>query len=81
MTKTITERYNSIKRDLTDKMCTGNLGNLSLFDLKTVCALVRELVDCHSVKTMVKTVADYFRAFGFKVVMDFDRISYVIVEA
>ena len=81
MPKTIAERYNSIKRDLTDRKCTGNLGNLSAFDLRTIHSLARELVSTHSVKTMIKTIADYFKSFGFKVVMDFDRISYVIVEA
>lgn len=81
MTKTIAERYNNIKRDLTDKKCSGNLGNLSVFDLRAIYSLAMELVCTHSVKTVIKTVADYFKSFGFKVVMDFDRISYVIVEA
>lgn len=40
-----------------------------------------ELVSVHSVKTMIKAVADCFRSFSFKAVMDFDRISCVIVEA
>lgn len=81
MPKTIAERYNNIKRDLTDKKCSGNLGNLSVFDMKKIQSLVMELVSVHSVKTMIKAVADYFQSFGFKVVMDFDRSSYVIVEA
>lgn len=81
MSKTIAERYNNIKRDLTDRKCTGNLGNLSAFDLRAIHSLAMELVSTHSVKTVIKAVADYFKSFGFKVVMDFDRISYVIVEA
>lgn len=81
MPKTIAERYNRIKRDLTDRKCSGDLENLSVFDLKVTQALVMELISSHSAKTVIKAVADYFKAFGFKVVMDFDRISYVIVEA
>ena len=81
MPKTIAERYNNIKRDLTDRKCSGDLGNLSVFDLRAIHSLARELVSTHSVKTMIKTIADYFKSFGFKVVMDFDKISYVIVEA
>lgn len=81
MPKTIAERYNNIKKDLINRRCTGNLGNLSVFDLRAIHSLAMELVSTHSVKTVIKTVADYFKSFGFKVVMDFDRISYVIVEA
>lgn len=81
MPKTIAERYNSIRKDLTDRKCTGDLGNLSVFDLKVIHSLVMELISTHSVKAMIKTVADYFKSFGFKVVMDFDGINYVIVEA
>ena len=81
MSKTIAERYNSIKKDLTAKMCSGDLGNLSMLDLKAIYSLLLVLIDCHSAKTFIKTVANYFVSFGFKVVMDFDKINYVIVEA
>lgn len=81
MSRNIAEKYRNLKRDFVNRIYSGDIGDLSLVDLKIINELLNELIECHSVKTLVKKVADYFKVFGFKVVMDFDRINFVIVEA
>lgn len=81
MSKNIAEKYCNLKRDFVNRMYSGDIGDLSLADLKIINELLNALIESHSVKTLVKKVADYFKSFGFKIVMDFDRVNYVIVEA
>lgn len=80
MSKNTMKKYLALQEDLQKKVDTGKLGNLSVSDFDCICQVGKELLKHHSVKTFIKNVADYFKSFGFMVSMDFDKISYVIVE-
>lgn len=76
-----TERkYWNMQNDLQKKMDSGNIENLTLASFRSVCAVGKELLRKHVASTILKEVADYFKAFGFMVTMDFDNVNYVIVE-
>lgn len=76
-----TERkYCDMQNDLQKKLDSGNMEDLTMASFRSVCAVGKELLKKHVASTVLKEVADYFKAFGFMVTMDFDSISYVIVE-
>lgn len=78
--KNIAKKYQNMQKDLQKKYVKEDLGNLTANEFCTVCSLGKELLKHHAVKTVIKNVADYFKAFGFMVTMDFDGINYVIAE-
>ena len=80
MSENIRKKYQALNADLKDKFDSGNLGELTPNDLRSVIAIGKELLSKHVAKTFLENVADYFRGFGFMVTTDFDKISYVIVE-
>lgn len=76
-----TERkYWNMQNDLRKKVDSGNLENLTKASFRSVCAVGMELLKKHVASTVLKEVADYFKALGFMVTMDFDNVNYVIVE-
>lgn len=81
MTEKTLKKYTNLQRDFQKKMHSGELGKLSLSDVKTVADIGKELLQKHVAKTIIKNVADYFSSFGFLVTPDFDGIGYVIAEA
>lgn len=81
MKENIAKKYNAMQSDIEKKLSTGKMGSLSLYDMKTICDCGKQLLIHHSVNTVVKSVADYFKRFGFMVTMDFNNVNYVIVEA
>ena len=81
MKKTIENKYRKLQADLEKKIDTGKLESLSVSDILCINEAGKELLKRHTVKTVIKNVADYFKSFGFLVTMDFDNVNYVIVEA
>lgn len=80
MKENLANKYRAIQNDLETRANSGRLGKLTLSDFECICHLGKELLKHHCVKTFVKSVADYFKAFGFMVTMDFDNVHYCIVE-
>lgn len=80
MKEKIANKYKTLQNDLEKRVETGRLGTLSLFDVKAVCSVGKELLEKHVASTFIKNVAEYFEKFGFKVTMDFNNTNYVIVE-
>lgn len=76
----IERKYRNMQNDLQKKMDSRNLENLTLTSFKCACIVGMELLMKHTASTTLKEVADYFKAFGFKVTMDFDNVNYVIEE-
>lgn len=72
-------RINSVLEDLQKKADSGRFCGLTLAELQCIVFIGKELVKTCVASTIVKNVADYFKSFGFKVVMDFDNVNYVIV--
>ena len=81
MEKTIENKYRKLRADLEKKIDTGKLEDLSVSDILCINGAGKELLKRHTVKTVIKNAADYFKSFGFLVTMDFDNANYVIVEA
>lgn len=80
ISKNIEKKYWNMQNDLQNKMDSGNLGNLTVDNFRSVCAIGKELLKKHVASTFVKNVAEYFKSFGFLVTPDFDGVNYVIVE-
>ena len=76
----IERKYRNMQNDLRKKLDSGNLENLTKASFRSVCAVGMELLKKRVASTVLKEVADYFKAFGFMVTMDFDNVNYVIVE-
>jgi hypothetical protein len=72
-------RLREVYIDIYDKMETGNLKGLTLSDVQCLCELGKKLVEKGVASTVIKSVADYYKSFGFMVTMDFNNINYVIV--
>ena len=73
-------KYMAMQNDMQKMVDTGKLGGLSVSDFDCVCQVGRELLKRHVTSTFIKTVADFFKGYGFMVTMDFDNMNYVIVE-
>lgn len=80
MKENLANKYKAMQSDLQKRADSGKLGKLTLSDFECICHLGRELLKHHSVKTYIKSVAEYFKAFGFMVTMDFNNTHFVIVE-
>ena len=73
------KRLRNISDDIGKKIETGKLNGLTESDIFTSCEIGKELVARGVAQTVIKNVADYYRAFSFMVTMDFDNIQFVIV--
>lgn len=73
-------KYIAMQNDMQNMVNTGKLGGLSVSDFDCVCQVGRELLKRHVTSTFIKSVADFFKGYGFMVTMDFDNMNYVIVE-
>lgn len=80
MKENIARKYTAMQEDFEKKVNTGKTGNLTLSDLLSIGVIAKELLKKHVSKTCIKSIADYFKSFGFLVTPDFDKINYVIVE-
>lgn len=81
MKKTIENKYRKLQTDLEKKIDTGKPECLSVSDILCINEAGKELLKRHTVKTVIKNAADYFRSFGFLVTTDFDNVNCVIAEA
>ena len=73
------ERLRKISEDIGKKIETGKLNGLTQSDIFSACNIGKELVARGVAETICKSVADYFKSFGFLVTMDFHNVNYVIV--
>lgn len=73
------KRLREILEDIGKKIETGKLNGLTESDIFTSCEIGKELVAKGVAQTVIKSVADYFKSFGFIVTMDFNDVNYVIV--
>ena len=73
------KRLRSISEDIGKKIETGKLNGLTQSDIFSACDVGKELVAKGVAQTICKSVADYFKSFGFLVTMDFHNVNYVIV--
>lgn len=73
------KRLRAISEDIGKKIETGKLKGLTQSDVFSACNIGKELVAKGVAETICKSVADYFKAFGFLVTMDFHNVNYVIV--
>ena len=80
MKEKIARKYTAMQEDFEKKVNTGKTGNLTLNDLLSIGVIAKELLRKHVASTFMKSVADYFKSFGFMVTMDFNNVNYVIVE-
>lgn len=80
MKENIARKYTAMQKDFEKKVNTGKTGNLTLNDLLSIGVIAKELLRKHVASTFMKSVADYFKSFGFLVTLDFNKVNYVIVE-
>ena len=73
------KRLRKISEDISKKIETGRLNGLTQSDIFSACNIGKELVTKGVSQTVIKSVADYFKSFGFIVTMDFHNVNYVIV--
>lgn len=73
------ERLRKILEDIGKKIETGKSNGLTQSDIFTICEVGKTLVAKGVAQTVIKSVADYFKSFGFIVTMDFDNVQFVIV--
>ncbi len=73
------KRLRLVASDIEKKINTGKFGSLAMIDISSVCNVAKELVAKGVASTFITRVAEYFDRLGFKVVMDFDGVNYVIV--
>lgn len=73
------KRLRAISEDLQKKINTGKIGKMSPSDIYASCEIGKELVAKGVAQTICKSVADYFKSFGFMITMDFNNVNYVIV--
>lgn len=81
MKENIANKYKAMQSDIEKKMKSGRLEGLTLSDMDSICYCGKMLLKHKAVNTVIKSVADYFKRFGFLVTMDFNNVNYVIVEA
>ena len=73
------KRLRNISEDISKKIETGKLNGLTQSDVFSVCSISKILVAKGVSQTIFKSVAEYFKSFGFVVTMDFDDVTYIIV--
>lgn len=73
------KRLRAISEDISKKIETGRLNGLTQADVFSSCEIGKILVAKGVAQTICKSVADYFKSFGFLVTMDFNNVNYVIV--
>ena len=72
-------RLREVAEDVQKMIETGKLNGLTQSDIFSVCIISKILVAKGVSQTIFKSVADYFKSFGFMVTMDFNNVNYVIV--
>lgn len=78
LTGVIQNKHIILQKDLRELETSVNPENFVLFDIVKVHNAENELIEHRAYKTMDKSIADYFKRYGFIVTTDFDK-SYVIV--
>ena len=73
------KRLRNISEDISKKIETGKLNELTQADIFSACNIGKELVAKGVAQTVISKVANYFKSFGFLVTMDFNNVNYVIV--
>lgn len=79
MTGIIQNKHIILQKDLRELEVSVRPENFILFDIVKVRKAENELVEHRAYKTMDKSIADYFKRYGFIITTDFDK-SYVIVS-